>query len=234
MQASIDPSLRQHYTNKTGDYFERPRTEMLELIPKSCKRILDVGCAKGAFARAVKLAHGAEAWGIEPDQESAKAASNVLDRVLAQPFSPTVDLPSSYFDCISFNDVLEHMLDPEGSLAYASRLLTPNGVIVASIPNVSHFPNLWKLSIRGEWKYSDHGILDRTHLRFFTRSSIADLFATAGFSLRALHGINSFCSVFKDEERIWKYYRLVRLIGRQSIHDMRYLQFAVVAAKSNA
>ena len=107
-------------------------------------------------------------------------------------FDPQMDLPVGSFDCILFNDVLEHMLAPELALRYARRLLTPGGVVVASIPNIRSFPTLWRLMFHGSWEYQDAGVLDRTHLRFFTKSSMVDMFEREGFALEKVCGINAF------------------------------------------
>lgn len=86
------------------------------------------------------------------------------------------------FDVIAFGDVLEHLRDPEGALVKMRGLLTPEGYVVASIPNVAH--RSVRLSLLfGEFNYADAGLLDRTHLRFFTRKTIELMMAEAGFRI---------------------------------------------------
>jgi hypothetical protein len=98
--------------------------------------------------------------------------------------------------------------------------LAKDGHLVASVPNVRHFPHLWRLIVAGEWEYTDEGILDRTHLRFYTRRSMRRLFETAGYRLLSQEGITP--------TRSWKF-RLVNLITFGRLSDARYLQFACIA-----
>jgi len=87
------------------------------------------------------------------------------------------------FDCIVFADVLEHLRDPWGTMEQYLQRLKPGGYVVASIPNVRNFYLLYNLIVRGQWRYEDSGLLDRTHLRFFTRKEIMELFSVAGLEV---------------------------------------------------
>jgi SAM-dependent methyltransferase len=217
------------YEAKKRDYFEYERPEMLGFIPREAKRVLDVGCGTGGFGVAVKKLAGAEVWGIEPDAAAAKEAEGRLDRAINGLFNAGIDLPAGYFDCVIFNDVIEHMYAPKEALELARRFLSPGGRVVASIPNVRYFPNLWRLLIDGEWEYAERGILDETHIRFFTRRSIERMFQAAGYAIERIEGINAFCEVFPGERRLWRYYKLISWIPMPGISEMRYLQIAVVA-----
>ena len=177
-----------------------------------CRRVLDVGCADGTFGEALKRAREVEVWGVEPTKSAAAAAKAKLDRVVEGMFDPQMDLPVGSFDCILFNDVLEHMLAPELALRYARRLLAPGGVVVASIPNIRSFPTLWRLMFHGSWEYQDAGVLDKTHLRFFTKSSIVDMFEREGFALEKVSGINAFMGIPNVRMRLWLLYRLANAL----------------------
>src|ERR1051325_5489453 len=107
---------------------------------------------------------------------AAEEAAQKLDRVLCAPFDERLALPEGAFDCIFCNDVLEHLADPYSALRYCRRLLTPEGVLIASIPNIRYFPVLFQLLVKKNWQYEDHGVMDRTHLRFFTKNSILATF----------------------------------------------------------
>jgi len=144
-------------------------------------------------------------------------------------FDPHVGLPTGSFDCVLFNDVLEHMVAPEVALRYARQLLAPGGVVVASIPNIRSFPTIWRLVFHASWEYQDAGVLDRTHLRFFTKSSIVDMFEREGFALEEISGINAFVAVPNIRRRFWLLYRLANALLFRKFDDMRFLQFAVVA-----
>ena len=161
--------------------------------------------------------------------KSCEKAATRLDRAVHGRFDDKLELPSAYFDCIFFNDVLEHMVDPAAALRRAQKYLVPDGKIVASIPNIAHFPTVWRLVARGQWEYTERGILDRTHLRFFTRQSIRRLFEEAGFSIKLLEGINEFSEMQPGDRRLWKIYRIFSWLPHKHLRDMGYLQFGVIA-----
>jgi hypothetical protein len=121
------------------------------------------------------------------------------------------------------------MVAPEVALRYARQLLAPGGVVVASIPNIRSFPTIWRLVFHASWEYQDAGVLDRTHLRFFTKSSIVDMFEREGFALEEISGINAFVAVPNIRRRFWLLYRLANALLFRKFDDMRFLQFAVVA-----
>jgi SAM-dependent methyltransferase len=199
---------------------------MRAYVPATAGVILDIGCGDGAFAmglRRERLERGQtlEIWGLELDAAAATTAAANLDRVLVGPAEANVaELPEAHFDCIVLNDVLEHLAWPEDLLQALQRTLAPGGCLVASIPNVQHFPHLWDLVTRGAWEYTDEGILDRTHLRFYTRSSMHGLFARSGYRLVRQEGINP--------TRSWRF-RLCNLLTLGRLADARWLQFACVA-----
>jgi 2-polyprenyl-3-methyl-5-hydroxy-6-metoxy-1,4-benzoquinol methylase len=226
MKTQMAPSLLSDYEAKRDGYFEHTRPEMHPFIPVTCRRLLDVGCGRGSFAAGVKAKFGCETWGVEPEPKAAGLAAERLDHALEGCFGPETELPSNYFDCIVFNDVLEHMVDPAAALRYARNLLTREGVLVASIPNIAHFQVVWSLVMEGNWDYKDEGTLDRTHLRFFTRRSIIKMFEAEKYQVARIEGING---RNPRASILWTVYRLIALWPKSSIREMRYLQFATVA-----
>ena len=232
-RANPGAELLPDYGTKPASYFEETRTEMAEFIPAPCQRLLDVGCGTGGFGALLKESKPIEIWGVEPFSSAAQVAAKRLDRVIHGTFPPDVELPRGYFDCVIFNDVLEHLVDPYSALRHARSLLAPRGVVVASIPNIRHFPTIWHLAIHGEWKYRDCGTLDKTHLRFFTRSSIAEAFEEEGYSIETLCGINSFRGVPDCSLRVWKLYKAIDAVTRGRFADLKFQQFAVVARVAN-
>jgi 2-polyprenyl-3-methyl-5-hydroxy-6-metoxy-1,4-benzoquinol methylase len=144
-------------------------------------------------------------------------------------FGPEITLPIGTFDCIFFNDVLEHMLAPEMALRHARALLAPGGVIVASIPNIRSFPVVWQLIFHASWEYRDCGVLDRTHLRFFTKSSIINMFEREGFALESICGINAYKGIPNVSRHLWRAFRLANAFFLGKFDDMKFQQFAVVA-----
>ena len=211
--------------NATG-YHSHPRPQMRAYVPQDARVILDVGCGDGSFGAGLRderrtAGHELELWGLELDPQAAARAVERLDHVLAGSANERVaELPAAYFDCVVLNDILEHLAWPEELLRDLRRVLKPGGILVASIPNVRHFFNVWDLVVRGDWEYRDEGIRDRTHLRFFTRSSMCGLFARGGFRLRRQEGLNPTSS--------WRF-RACNLLCLGRLGDMRYLQFACVA-----
>ena len=223
------PTTDRDYASKSADYFTEARPEMLSFVPANCRRLLDVGCGTGTFGASLKQTRQIEVWGVEPFASAAAKAADKLDRVITGPFEPETDLPAGAFDCIVFNDVLEHMVEPDQALRYAKHLLSAGGTILASIPNVRHFPLLWQLGVRGSWEYGDCGILDRTHLRFFTKSNILKMFQDEGYAVRSISGINPYMGIPSASRRLWFVYRAANVLFMGKFSDLKFLQFAVVA-----
>lgn len=225
-----EESLTDEYDKKSLSYFQAEREEMLPYIPENIDKILEVGCGNGQFSELLKKIRSAEVWGIELNEKAAAIAAQKLDRVICAPFDSQLNLPKNYFDCIIFNDVLEHLVDPFTALLYSKELLSEEGVVVASIPNVRYFDNIWNLLVHKNWQYAECGILDRTHLRFFTRRSILETLDALSFNVTTIEGINPVERYHPWRKR--KFYFLNRLLFNQ-IEDMRYQQFAIVARPCN-
>ncbi len=167
-------------------YYRQERREVEAMIPRGASRILDIGCGEGALGRALLERGASEVVGIETDPATAEAARKNLTRVFRGDVE-TLELPfeDGYFDCIVLADVLEHLRDPLSALSKVKRCLSDSGTVVASIPNV-RFLNVVEQLAEGRWEYKDFGILDRTHLRFFTKREMEALFRDAGFELEGI------------------------------------------------
>lgn len=203
---------------KNNNYYSYKRPEMLNFIPGNPKKILDVGCGEGSFSISMKKKFNAEVCGVEINPEVAKVAQKNIDKVLVGDILKVIDdIPNSYFDCIVFNDVLEHMIDPYAVLTKIKVKLAPEGVIVCSIPNVRHISVLKKLLINGDWKYEDCGILDKTHLRFFTKKSIINMFNSLNYQIIKIEGINP--------TKWWKFLP-INILTLGQMRDARFVQFA--------
>lgn len=220
---------RSDYETKAADYFRLARHEIVPFLPSDCRRLLDVGCGAGVFGETVRRTRKIEVWGVEPIGTIAAEASAKLDHVVVGTFGPQTELPEKTFDCIVFNDVLEHMVAPEKALKYARTLLTDDGFIVASIPNIRYLPILWPLIVGGRWKYEDCGVLDKTHVRFFTRSSIITMFQSEGYTVGTVSGINPRAGIPQSSKRLWRAYEFVNTLSFQKFDDLRFQQFVVVA-----
>jgi 2-polyprenyl-3-methyl-5-hydroxy-6-metoxy-1,4-benzoquinol methylase len=162
--------------------YDTDRPEMLELVPASAQRVLDVGCATGRFGASLRAAYPRmELWGIDPTPPPADRPQAYQTRLVGQ--FPDGIADGERFDCIVFNDVLEHLVDPWAALERTHSHLLPGGVIVVSIPNVRHIWVLHDLIFHGRWDYEEKGLLDRTHLRFFTRSTAIELLQSTGYAV---------------------------------------------------
>ena len=168
------------------NYYHNVRNDLLELLPKGVTfgNVLDVGCAAGKTGEALKRSGLARrVIGLEQNPEVAELASRVLDEVVvASAESSRLPFENEAFDLIIFADVLEHLVDPWKILSKFTAFLKPGGRVLVSLPNIQN----WKIILRlmsGRWWYTDHGILDRTHLRFFTYRTAVEMLKGAGLSI---------------------------------------------------
>lgn len=213
------------YKNKPSGYYDNIRLEMLEYLPNDAKKIIDIGCGNGAFAEKIKERNKAEVWGIEYMEEHGKDAIPKLDKVFIGPCEDFINnLPEAYFDVIYFNDVLEHLVDPYMVLNILKTKLSKNGVIISSIPNIRFYRSFMKVLLHKDWKYEDHGIMDKTHLRFFTKKSIRRMYEDLGYNVLRHEGINRSKSI-----KPYLFYFLTFFTQL----DMRFVQFATVAKVFN-
>ena len=164
-------------------YYTGDREDIRALLPAGARRVLDVGCGAGTLGAALKAQTGAEVVGLELFEEAAALAETRLDAVHRVDLQTLTELPypDGYFDAMTFGDVLEHMHDPHGLLRTLRRYLADGGTIVCSIPNVKHWTVVMDLIVRDRWTYDDKGLLDRTHVHFFTLEEIGDMLDEVGF-----------------------------------------------------
>lgn len=175
---------------KPDGYYSGKRPDMLPYIPADCRRTLEIGCAEGNFSHRIKQDLNVETWGIELNDAAAKRAAHKMDRVIEGGAEVALkELPDQHFDCIICNDVLEHIYDPYSLLEDMKPKLTESGVIVCSIPNIRYYKTLYQIVFQRQWRYEDSGVLDKTHIRFFTLASIRDLFDDLGFTVLKLEGL---------------------------------------------
>lgn len=158
--------------------------KIIGLIPPG-SAVLDVGCASGYLAREL-IARGADfVDGLEVDEGDAGLARTACRHVtVGSVEDPEVVamLPDGAYDAIVIADVIEHLRRPEEAVVTLVRKLAPEGRFVLSVPNIAHYSARFGL-LRGRFRYEDVGLLDRTHLRFFTRETLADFLAEVGLNL---------------------------------------------------
>jgi 2-polyprenyl-3-methyl-5-hydroxy-6-metoxy-1,4-benzoquinol methylase len=161
-------------------YFTQARPEIWNLIPTEARSILDVGCGSGALGNVIKRRQDVRYCGIELDGIAAEQASHTIDEI-HQGDITAMPLPydAGSFDVLIFADILEHVSRPLECLVRWLPLLDEGGRVVVSLPNVRHFTVTLPLVMQGRWTYTERGILDETHLRFFTKESAIKLLADA-------------------------------------------------------
>ena len=174
-------------TDHSVKYDDTPRTELIDLITEPPNRILEIGCGAGATGLALKQKfQDIEYVGVECDEGAVKIAQTRLDRVILLDIEnvqlDTIGLNKEYFDLIICADILEHLYDPWKMLSDLRYNITPDGKILASIPNIQHISIINNL-LNDSWTYSKFGLLDATHIRFFTLSEITKMFNGTGYKM---------------------------------------------------
>jgi 2-polyprenyl-3-methyl-5-hydroxy-6-metoxy-1,4-benzoquinol methylase len=173
------------YSGKGVGYFRGARFSFVDQLPTNpAARLLEVGCATGdtgAYAKSQEKC----GWccGIELCEGPGNEAKTKLDQVLIGDIE-RLDLPfaPAYFDTLLLSEVLEHLSDPWAVLRKLSKLLKPGAIVLAGSPNVSHYSVILML-LKGNWEYHDAGVMDATHLRWFTPKSYRQMFEACGYSV---------------------------------------------------
>jgi SAM-dependent methyltransferase len=186
MPRAVAPVSDELYREKDVSYFGTPRLDLLELLPKGGRlALLDIGAGDGATLRAAKRA-GLAAYTVAIDRTASAPAApeEAIDRfIVGDVEAMALDLPPASFDAILFGDVLEHLVDPWRVLRRMAALLRPGGLALASVPNFRNFRALRPIVLGGDFRYEPAGILDRSHLRFFCRKNILELFEQSGLQI---------------------------------------------------
>jgi methionine biosynthesis protein MetW len=165
------------------------------------KTVLDVGCGGGFLAERL-VARGCQVTGIDNDEALLQRARTVCTRVFRHDLETvsTLDV-GKQFDVVVMADVLEHLRVPETLLAKAASWLRPGGFAVISIPNVGHVSVRLKLLL-GRFDYAQSGILDETHLRFFTRRTFASLLKKSGYEITEFVPVGRFPMLARFETNL--------------------------------
>lgn len=212
---------------------------VLGLIPESARRVVEVGCSTGTLAQALKVRRpGVQVTGLELDPKAADIARQRCDQVLQLDIEQADgalyrDLAES--DCWVFGDVLEHLRDPWRVLTEVRRVLAPGGCVIASIPNAQHWSVQARLNM-GAFNYEATGLMDRTHLRWFTRQTMLQLFDQAGLRVEA--GVP--CMVVEPpirEQALDGVRQMALALGRdpeEAVRDAQPMQWAMRAVAANA
>jgi 2-polyprenyl-3-methyl-5-hydroxy-6-metoxy-1,4-benzoquinol methylase len=203
-------------------YYSLIRPEILNKIPENTSKVLDVGCGFGNLGKKLKETRKLEYFGVEVSESATIFLDQICDKYWIGDLEKlNIDeLPK--VDCLIAADILEHLDNPWGTLEKLVSKLESNGIAIISIPNVRNLNIIGKLLIKGTWEYEDSGILDRTHLRFFTRQSIISLITHSDLEIQNI------------SSNIDNYGLLRRIITwplRKLIPDLEISQYIIVARK---
>jgi O-antigen biosynthesis protein len=173
--------LNKAHSSNLDSYYNRERPSLVNLVCPGPNRILDLGCGSGAVGRKLlETGRASSVVGAELFPEAAARAAEHYEQVHTGDVE-LMELPyRSEFDYVICGDILEHLKDPYTIVKRIHILLKPGGCFICSVPNVRYWRILTDLAFRGAWEYSDAGIMDRTHLRFFTRRSCIQMIQNGG------------------------------------------------------
>ena len=216
-------------------YVDNARLDVAPFIPPGATRVLDVGCGAGGFGTTLRAVLGDDATivGLEAVATQAESArrGHGFDDVVAGYFPEALDGYPHAFDAIFFNDVLEHIVDPWSVLRQVPRFLSDEGCVVAAIPSIQYAPVVFKL-LRGRWDYVDQGTLDRTHVRFFTKATMVEMFETCGYDVLSCVGANTMGRRWAASNR--KVLKAAARVLPVPFGNMRFVHFVVVAQPRRA
>lgn len=205
-------------------YYLQSRLDVLQLVPESCERVLDVGCGYGALGNAIRDKKSAKHLvGIEKITDAEEYLKNIYDKYY---ISNVEDFrfsdPTEKFDCIIFADVLEHLVNPWETLKYFVKLLSNDGKIIISIPNVRNAVVLFRLLFSGTWRYEENGIMDSGHLRFFTFKEIERMIENANLKIEIVNKNYDKYNIVKS---------ILLFFPSLVIQDLRVCQYIVRATR---
>jgi 2-polyprenyl-3-methyl-5-hydroxy-6-metoxy-1,4-benzoquinol methylase len=216
--------------NDYKHYYDANRLDIINEVPKDKNTYLDIGCARGGtlqlLKNTIKNNPKLELWGIECLRDAFEESKLIGDKnrvFLGSGEDNLKNIPNNYFDIILCLDVLEHMPYPDVFLKNLKSKLNNDGLIISSLPNVRYWTNLFNLIFKKDWKYINAGILDYTHLRFFTKKSILRMYNELGFKVIKHKGINPFR---------WKWFSfLIDVFTLGFFSDTKYVQFFTIIKK---
>ncbi len=209
---------------KKPDYYDRRRIDLFALCPEISGSVLDVGCGSGATMQHLLEMGVQDVHGVEYCESACNLAQEKGLRVVRADIEkdPLPFLEKS-FDFIIFGDVLEHLYDPWKTLVRFKSFLKDEGVVLASIPNIKNYRILKKMIFRDEFSYTDSGILDFTHIRFFTKKESIKMFESCSFE------------IFKTEytKKNHKFWKILHAIFGDVVMQFWAIQFLYYVKKKN-
>lgn len=199
--------------------YDNYREDIMPFIPANANTFLDIGCGTGKLIG--KLKHlGKTCYGVEPSKDAAIIAMHNADRLINKGIEDSLDeIPDNFFDVILLLDILEHTVDPLIIIKQLKSKVNTNGIIISSIPNIRYYHTFIDLITKKEFYYTDAGVMDNTHLRFFTYKSILKLYDDAGYTIIQQKGINPTPS---------RKLKLLNMLSFGNLWDCQFMQFVTI------
>jgi 2-polyprenyl-3-methyl-5-hydroxy-6-metoxy-1,4-benzoquinol methylase len=196
----MDSIEKIHYRKKAESYFANINMELLTCLPDTPGNILDIGCATGKLGEDImQMKNPGSYVGIEVVPSIAEIAKKRLTKVyVGRAEEVLTRLKSNSFDWVIMADSLEHTIDPWSILEQVNRVLNKDGHLLISLPNVRNLGVITELLVKGTWNYRDFGIMDKGHLRFFTKKTILGILEEGGFSVK---------KIYSNPQNRWKKFR---------------------------
>ena len=188
-------------------YQQHFNPQLLDVLAHPPRVLLDVGCSSGNLGKYVKALHPAcRTIGIEPNRATAEIAAQNLDQVLCGRFEDFIfeaeGIARGSVDTVVLADVLEHMYDPWRVMVKLKPYLSPDAQIILSIPNTRHLGLMQGLLDGGMWTYAEKGLLDITHIRFFTLKEIGNFLGQTGYRIEFVnHFLDANLAPFYDQNK---------------------------------
>ena len=208
-------------------YHDNARRDVLPWLPSTAKRCFDLGCGAGGTLNLLKDKYP-DVWlsGLEMDEDSAQKArvsANQIWCVDADKFDFAAHIEQDSLDLILCLDVLEHLVDPWTVVKKLSPLLQKGGRLITSLPNIRYHKLIKSLLIDGDFSYTNEGLMDRTHLRFFVRKTAEELVTCGGLHLKSVASASPIkTNGFKG---------IVNTLLGGKLNDLLTLQYMLVAER---
>ena len=171
------------YAHCYRNCYESGREDLMAYVPLTAQKVLDVGCARGLFGDLLKRRQKCSVTGIDSDYELLAATGERLDKILHGNIEEIVENGNlGVYDCIVCGDVIEHLSNPWKVLKGLRNHLSQGGLVIASTPNINNWAIIYDM-LKGRWDYVPFSILSGTHIRFFTRQTLTELFEYAGYKV---------------------------------------------------
>jgi 2-polyprenyl-3-methyl-5-hydroxy-6-metoxy-1,4-benzoquinol methylase len=181
-RAAVD---RDAFVHRYGAMDSSEREDLVARVPRGARRVLDVGCARGAAAGKLREREVAEIFGIEPDPACAAEASTRYDVMRNDSLFEIEEAWDGFFDAVLFGDVLEHLDDPAAALSKVRPWLSPSGRLIATVPNVGTVSVVADL-LAGRFDVVPYSTLSGTHVNFFTRASLCAMLSDCGYEVEEI------------------------------------------------